>query len=376
MKVCIVAPYLYPYLNGQFPNEHIGGAEFQQQQIINALNKYPDIDISVITLDYGQTEEQYINGIRILKTHKPAGGVRFIRFFYPRLFLIWNALVMADSDIYYLRAASFMLLPVALYCKIYNKKMVYAAAHDTDFQIGQELVKNIRDLWCYRIGLRHADLILTQTRKQLELLDNSYGLSGEIVRNFSAANQVEDVEEYPNGPKNILWVATIRRFKRAELFLDIAQRLPQYNFVMVGGRDDVDKGYYYDIKTRALKIKNLSFKGFVPPNAIDQYFAEANLFINTSIHEGFPNTFLQAWSRGTPVITFFDPDNIVQSQGLGIVVTSIDDVVPAVFKIMDWDKSRREEIRNYFVSNHTKNNIKRLRSLLFGLADKSKRFKT
>ena len=42
---------------------------------------------------------------------------------------------------------------------------------------------------------------------------------------------------------------------------------------------------------------------------------KSKILINTSSFEGFPNTFVQAWANGVPVISLkVDPDNIIKKK--------------------------------------------------------------
>jgi glycosyltransferase involved in cell wall biosynthesis len=56
--------------------------------------------------------------------------------------------------------------------------------------------------------------------------------------------------------------------------------------------------------------------------------------VNTSDTEGFPNSYLQAWVRGTPVVAFFDPDGIIAREGLGYTATSLPDMRQAVERLL------------------------------------------
>ena len=76
------------------------------------------------------------------------------------------------------------------------------------------------------------------------------------------------------------------------------------------------------ITAEAQGIPNLKALGPVPYSDVNKYFARAKLFLNTSESEGFPNSFLQAWIRGVPIVSFFDPDDIISRQGLGVRVDS------------------------------------------------------
>jgi glycosyltransferase involved in cell wall biosynthesis len=61
------------------------------------------------------------------------------------------------------------------------------------------------------------------------------------------------------------------------------------------------------MRLRAAGIQNLLFKGFVPFDEVGNDFNRASFLVNTSDSEGFPNTFMQAWARGIPSLSFVRP---------------------------------------------------------------------
>ena len=61
----------------------------------------------------------------------------------------------------------------------------------------------------------------------------------------------------------------------------------------------------------------------------------AAVVLSTADEEGFPNTFLQAWSSGTPVVSLkVDPDRIIEQRGLGAVAGTAQKAVEAIQDLM------------------------------------------
>lgn len=325
-RLCLVLPNIYPVLANQGGLKFAGGAELRHS-IAARLWAGMGYRVSVITLDHGQPEGEIIDGITVLKAHTPNGGLPVLRFLHPRLNGVWRALKRADADIYYQPCAGYLTGVVAAFCRRHGRKSVFAGASDTDFIPDKLRIQYARDRWLYLRGLRNVDAITVQTERQRMLCLERLGHHADLIPNAYDAPYAlpESKREY------VLWVGGIRPVKRPDRFLEIARALPHIRFRMIGGpvgQDSDAQTYFERIKTEAASIPNLEFLGFVPYADTEPHFDHASVFVNTSDVEGFPNTFLQAWARGIPTVSFFDP--VLRENGIYRQVADTREAVEAV----------------------------------------------
>ncbi len=132
MKICFVAPNIYPLLSRDTGIERVGGAELQQIQIGSVLRDL-GFNVSFISLDHGQEEGQIIDRFTVHKAFSEDEGIHGLRFLHPRMTKLWRALYRADADVYYVRGAGFLVGLLAMFCRVYRKKFIFAGAHDYDF---------------------------------------------------------------------------------------------------------------------------------------------------------------------------------------------------------------------------------------------------
>lgn len=347
MNICFTVQSSLPFFDSSVPMDIVGGAEIQQYYLGKYLSE-KCATINYLSFDYRQKRIHKFEKVTFIRTYSMSEGFSGTRFFYPRLIRIWQALKIADADIYYSRGAGFLPGILCIFCKLHNKKYVFAGAHDTNFIPGELRLRFGRDKLLYEYGLKRADAIIVQSEAQRKLLKTNYELGSIVIKNLYP-NEL-DLKERKS--EHILWVATLREWKRPELFVEIAKAFPGEKFIMIGGPGK-DGQFYADIKRAAEDIPNLVFKGFLPFEETKKYFDIAKLFINTSIYEGFPNTFLQSWCRGIPVITFFDPDGVVAKNRLGIVVSSTEELFKGVQKMLQSYSDYSESVIQYYRDNHS-----------------------
>ena len=330
MKVCFVGPHNYPVLNTNYPTTYIGGESVQQTLLAKALVERGH-DVSMICYDYGQEDDEVIDGVRVIRWIRPRGGLPGIRFIHPRLTTFLAKLKKADAEVYYQSCANVLTGFTAFFCRRKGRKFVFRVAHDADCSPDNLLLPYWRDRKIYLYGLRRADLVLAQGERQARMLQENFGLPSKIMNMMvelpSEAGATKDID--------VLWVNNFRRFKCPEKFIDLAKMMPDLKMTMVGGTGVATQDYFNEVAARAEGVGNIELTGLVPYSKVNAYFERARVFVNTSDSEGFPNSFLQAWIRGVPVISFFDPDGLIAKHDLGAVPSSLEDMAVQVRTLLE-----------------------------------------
>lgn len=300
LSLCFVAPHAWPVLSGEGGVAVIGGAEVQQA-ILARLFASRGYRVSMICLDFGQAAHSIVDGVAVHRIFNMAAGLPVVRFVHPRLTSMWRALKAVDADIYYYRSAAMWVGVLAEFCRRYGRRLVYAGASDRDFDgdIGEQ-IRFARDRWLFRYGVEHADAVVVQNERQREACLRTYGREAAVIP--SCYEPAASAQRDRSSPRDrILWVGTLHENKRPQILFEMAKRLAHRRFVMIGGPGP-NQVFFDAMRAQAAQIPNLEFKGFLPLAETETWFDRAAVLVNTSLYEGMPNTFLQAWARAVPTV--------------------------------------------------------------------------
>jgi len=351
--VCFVAPTAWPVLSGNPDIGVIGGAEVQQSILARLLVRagYP---VSMICLDYGQAQRVAVNGVWVHKIHRPEAGWPVVRFIHPRMTSMWQAMAEVNADIYYQRAAGMLTAVVAAFCRRRHKKSIYAGASDHDFLPGHQDIRYRRDRWLFERGLRQVDRLVVQNATQQTYCREHYGLASTLI----ASCYELPADARPGAGNTVLWVGSMHRNKRPEIFLELARRLPQFRFVLIGGPGggQGDGEFFAGIQQAAKQLPNVECTGFLPLPQVEPYFDRAAILVNTSTHEGVPNTFLQAWARGIPTIALVDIGARLDGVPVYRVARDAEDMASEIERLFADEIYRRRSTtrcRDYFARAHS-----------------------
>lgn len=348
-RICFVNHNIISLLRDGRSSQFMGGSELQQlllgEQFVG--NGYV---VSFVTKNVEREDSKSLGPFHVYPTFNDKEGLPFIRFIYPRLYKIMMALIKADADIYYVRGAGFVIAAVVIVAKIKKKKVIFCGADDPDFDKSGVRLKHKRDRLLYFWGLKRCDLIVSQNKKQQKQLLVDFDRKSYVIHNGFSKSKNEFVPG-----ETILWVANFRCPKRPGMVLELARKLPEQKFVMIGGSagsDSAEQDLYFQLLEESRSISNLELRGFQEIGEVEKCILNCRVLINTSLHEGFPNTFLHAWSVGVPVLSFCDPDDLIESHSLGLVATTLDDMAEKLKFICEGHLNiSPERIKKYFEKN-------------------------
>ncbi len=329
-SICFVGLSNLAVLAPQIDSSGAAGEPVQHTLLATALARRGH-RVTMVVADHGQLDGAIWEGVQTFKAYARGAGLPVLRFVHPRWTGLNAALSRADADIYYTSCAGGMVGQLAMFCARHGKRFVFRAASDADC-MPDALISlgrwHWRDKWLYEHGLRRAAGVLVQTQRQQELMRRNYGIDSSVAGLAIQPGRSE--RAFGERDIDALWVSNLRPVKRPDVLLNVADSLPQLAFHMIGGTVPGAVPFFATIKAQAANRRNVTFHGAVPYRDAGALYSRARVLVNTSDVEGFPNTYLQAWASGTPVVAFFDPDGVIARAGLGVTAQNADEMRAAV----------------------------------------------
>jgi glycosyltransferase involved in cell wall biosynthesis len=364
IRLCIVTPH--------HPSGSGGGAEFQIQCLLEAMIPSGRYDISYVarSADPGFRPAGY----RVVRIGERGRQPRFG--YSMDAVPLYRALRSLRPQVIYQRVACGYSGICTYYARRNRVRMIWHVAHDTDItrkalDRSRNPVRPIVEGASIGYTIRNVRHIVTQTESQRRLLEVTHHRQADgVVPNFHPEPH-EALEK--SGAPTVVWVANFKPWKRPELFLDLAASLRDLGdarFVMVGAAAGGSGSRTWNdaLMQRLQSQHNVEYLGPQPQEAINRLLARAHVFVNTSVSEGFPNTFIQAWMRCVPVVSLnVDPDNVLQRQAIGFRADSPEGLAQAVRRLILEPGLRAEygaRARQYALTNHSLRNARMLMQLI------------
>lgn len=360
IKVCVIM--------GSHWSAVMGGAQYQAKCIVDQLTRRKEFQVTYMarTIERDYKPKGY-NIIQIAENK----GIRKYGFIFD-FFRLRKILKRVKPDIIYQRGLKAYTGILAHFARNKEIKFIFHIAHDYDVtpdrNISMNLIFGPIEKKVGEYGIRKADCVIAQTETQCVLLEKNYGRPDAVlVRNFHPLpiNRIDK----PRSPIRVVWVANFKSMKRPELYVRLANDLEDLNnveFLMIGRPGSEEK--YQNLHKIISKTKNIRYLGEKKLEEVNMILSESHIFVNTSVAEGFPNTFIQAWMRKVPVVSLsVHADNILDEYDIGIVGKTFEGMSDAVRELVinrDVREEMGERAVKYALNAHGTDNVGKIIDLM------------
>jgi glycosyltransferase involved in cell wall biosynthesis len=195
------------------------------------------------------------------------------------------------------------------------------------------------------LAKKSAKLVTVGRRVADELLEQKIGLRSQFVNippgvvavNVTAkAQALKNLNLQDNGTPIVGWIARMTGVKNPMRALEVADVLPDTQFIMAGGGDLLD-----EVKSKA--PSNVSVIGWA--EAAD-LFGASDIILSTSENEGMPVALIEAQLAGKPVVAtdVGSVSEVILNHETGIVTNKNAGSIVSAVESLILDKTTRDEL--------------------------------
>lgn len=304
--VLFYMPWAGPLLEGSGAT---GGAETQVVMLARLLAA-GGLNVGLLAIGDPARLPRVVDGVRVFAQRRPP-RVRYLAGLINDLTAL-RALRRTPARAIVARTGGRSAAVAALAARLQGAGFVYSSANVFDYHL--EVVDRRYNAWLFAWAVRAATVVVAQTDEQAELCRRRFARGAVVIRSIA-----ERAAPRTATPQAFLWIGRLVSYKRLEVYLDLAARVPEARFEVIAVPGlEADPALEHGLEEARRSLPNLAVLEPRPRAELAPLLDRAVAVVNTAEWEGMPNVFLEAWARGVPVLALqHDPDGVVQRYGLG-----------------------------------------------------------
>ena len=313
MKFCF-----WGNLASAFRDYPIGGGEKQLALLALLLSEKNHV-ISVI--DFKIKDDKNINGIEIYSLNSR------VKWYLPRMFVFYSLAKKINADVYYSRIRGWNHIFPFIASRKVKAVYIQSLASDLDVESFSQRVnffyKKKSLFYFFTRGIlveliwpriiAKADIIICQHQGQKGLLK----LKNNVFVLNSLTKTIMNTLSSENLNNGFLFIGSIDKRKGLDLIIDVIERLPDCNFILIGKPRDKKSRLAFEKKIATKH--NIEHIGKLNNNDVLLKISNCKAVLSVSLKEGFPNIFIEAWSLGKPVVSLYiGLSGLIEDNSLGV----------------------------------------------------------
>lgn len=269
----------------------LGGQAVQANYLIDHLSREPQFKVSFVP-----------HNPRLPGPFKLLQSIKYVRTIVTSLVYCINLLIQVPRhDIVHTFSASYFSFllaptPAILIARLFGKKVVL------NYRSG-EAEDHLRSWPRTAVPImRLADELIVPSQYLIDVF-SKFGLRARAVANIIDPSRFTFHERTPLLPiflsnRNLYPLYNVACILRA--FAKIQQRFPDAKLIIAGGGSQ--RGLLESL-ARELALRNVDFRGRVPPHRMHELYDEAHIFLNSSNIDNMPGSILESFASGMPVVS-------------------------------------------------------------------------
>ncbi|MCP4971919.1 MAG: glycosyltransferase family 4 protein [Arcobacter sp.] len=357
-------------------NAAVGGAAVQWKSWIKGFRGNGH-EFGVLTW---KGAEKYIDKnldfdiVECYKLEKEKKKWQLLYYQIPKLYV---AIKKYNPDYLIQASATYQTVILMVIAKLLRIPFIHRVAHDTHVDGRISTMVEKKGIFAYKIGLRYSDYIFAQNSYQFNELRKKYPKKNIFILHNPFEVTTKEAELLPQSSRHyVAWIGNFRHMKNLPALVKIATQMPKIKFKIAGMELNIDKETKVAIE-KLKEMKNVEFVGYLTRTEIKPFLLQSIALLNTSLYEGFSNTFLEAWSCGTPVVstTNVNPDQLISKFNLGQIAKNHNQLSQALKIITDYDEYKYQKLvlrcYRYVLKHHSPKILASKFSLLLKNKDES-----